>query len=374
MDEQKRRTWAEISLARLGENYRYLRSLTEKNCKFMGMVKSDAYGHGAVAVGRKLEELGAEYLGVAYIDEAIELRKAGIKTPILLLGMTDVEDTALLLDYKLTQTVFDLAMGMAYGEKARELGDTLSIHIKIDSGMTRLGFLGSDEEMLEGIAAICQHPNINPEGIFTHFAYADGDDAYTKKQFSHFMAIIEKLENLGQKFAIRHCANSAATLFYPETHLDMIRPGIALYGHHPEPSLGGDFSLLPVMGVKSRVYALRWVSKGTAVSYGCTKVLERDTKLAVVPIGYGDGFSRQFSNRFSFTIRGKSCPIIGRVCMDMCMVDVTELEELSVGDEVIVYSDDKSSKQSVEEGAKILGTISYELLCDLSKRIHRTYD
>jgi len=376
MEEQKRRTWAEVSLQNLSQNYHALREMLSPGCRFMGMVKSDAYGHGALPISRHLEELGADYLGVACLDEAIELREGGITLPILILGGTAAEDLPLLLHYKLAQTIFDTESAEVFSRRAKELGSVLTVHIKVDSGMTRLGFFCDESNATESagqIADVCALPGLHAEGIFTHFADSDGDEAYTLSQMTRFLTLLDKLEEKACRFAIRHAANSAATMLYPFAHLDMVRPGIALYGHYPEPELEGLCSLLPVMELRSRIAAVRAVPAGVPVSYGRTYTLQRDSRLAVIPIGYGDGFSRGFSNAFTVSIHGIRVPIVGRICMDMCMADVTDLPGLRAGDEVVIYSRDAATGQSVEEGAQLLHTISYELLCALSKRIPRLY-
>ena len=283
MKQQERRTWAEISLPNLEHNYRALRALLPEGCRFLGVVKADAYGHGAVPVARKLEELGAEYLAVACLAEARELREAGVLTPILLLGYTPTNCAEELLRYGLTQTVYDLESARAFSAAAQAAGRRLRIHVKADTGMSRLGWLcdeGHRTEAADAIAAVCALPGLEVEGIYTHFANADGDEAYTMGQFTRFLELLSELEGRGITFPIRHCAASAAVLKYPCTHLDMVRPGVALYGHYPDPSCEGldGVGLRPVMALKTRVASVKAVPAGTPVSYGCTHVLERDAE------------------------------------------------------------------------------------------------
>ncbi len=376
MKEQTRRTWAEVSLPNLTHNYKALRAMIHQDCRLMGMVKSDAYGHGALPISRHLEQLGADYLGVACLDEALELREGGVCLPILILGGTAPEDAALLLRHQLAQTIYDLEQARCFAAQAQSLGGTLTVHLKVDTGMTRLGFFcdeAHEEEALLQLRRVFNLPALHIEGIFTHFADSDGDEAYTKRQMTRFLSLLDKLSAHGCQAPMRHAANSAATLYYPDTHLDMVRPGIALYGHHPAPEREDQCRLLPVMELRSRITAVRPVPAGASVSYGQTAVLQRDSLLAVIPIGYGDGFSRGFSNCFTVSMQGKRVPIVGRVCMDMCMVDVTELPETQPGDEAVIYSYDAKSGQSVELGAAKAHTITYELLCALSKRIPRIY-
>ena len=290
MKQQERRTWAEISLPNLEHNYRALRALLPEGCRFLGVVKADAYGHGAVPVARKLEELGAEYLAVACLAEARELREAGVLTPILLLGYTPTNCAEELLRYGLTQTVYDLESARAFSAAAQAAGRRLRIHVKADTGMSRLGWLcdeGHRTEAADAIAAVCALSGLEVEGIYTHFANADGDEAYTMGQFTRFLELLSELEGRGITFPIRHCAASAAVLKYPCTHLDMVRPGVALYGHYPDPSCEGldGVGLRPVMALKTRVASVKAVPAGTPVSYGCTHVLERDAELAALTVG-----------------------------------------------------------------------------------------
>lgn len=373
MEREKQRTWAEVSVSALEHNYRTLRAMLPESCRLLGVVKSNAYGHGAVRVGQKLVELGCEMLAVACLEEALELREAGIAAPILILGATQPELARQVVEHDITQAVFTMELAGALSHAAAELGKKARVHIKLDTGMSRVGVLAHDaQQAAKEVAGLCALPHLRAEGIFTHFANADGDEEYTMLQFTRFLDVISKLEkNYGIMFAIRHCANSAATLQYPCTHLDMVRPGIAMYGHYPDPACGGldGPGLVPVMSVYTRAAAVRDVPAGTPVGYGCTKLVERDTRLAVLPIGYGDGFFRLLSNRFWVEFAGRRAPILGRICMDMCMVDVTDLPQVKAGDVATVFGTDKP----LEEAADLLGTIQYELLCDVSPRVPRVY-
>lgn len=373
MDTTKMRTWAEIDLSALEHNYRALRAMLPAGCRFLGVCKANAYGHGAVQVAQKLEQLGADMLAVACVDEARELRQAGITLPILCLGNTPVELAPMLLEYQVTQAVGDLATGQALSDAAVAAGKTLTIHVKLDTGMSRLGFLweaGREEETADEIAQLCRLPGLAAEGLFTHFADADGSEAYTMAQFDRFLAARAALEERGIAFKICHCASSAAVLQYPCTHLDMVRPGLVLYGWYPAEELKGldGPGLEPVMAVKSRVAAVRSLPKGTPVSYGRTAVLERDSRIAVVPVGYGDGYPRSLSNRMVMRVRGVECPIVGRVCMDMCMLDVTGVPGVQAGDVAVVYDG-----PLLERAAQLAGTIPYELMCDVNPRVPRVY-
>ena len=374
MDLTQSRTWAEIDLDALEHNYRALRAMAPVGCRFLGLVKADAYGHGAVQVGKKLEALGADMLAVACPAEGVRLRRGGVALPILCLGQTPAELAPLLLEYGITQTVEDLETGRALSAAAVSAGKTLKIHVKLDTGMSRLGFLWrrgeGNKALLDDVAALCALPGLEAEGLFTHFADADGSEAYTMDQFTSFLDARLALEERGISFTICHCGASAAVLNYPCTHMDMIRPGIALYGFYPAPELErlDGPGLEPVMTVKSRIAAVRTLPAGTCVSYGRTAVLRRDSRLAVVPIGYGDGYPRKLSNRMDMLVGGVLCPIVGRICMDMCMVDVTDLPGVQAGDVAVVYGPGLT-----ERAAQLADTIVYELLCDVSPRVPRIY-
>lgn len=377
-DRRMIRTWAEVDLDALAHNYRLLRGLAPE-AKFLGLVKSNAYGHGAVPVAKKLEELGADMLAVACLDEAVELRQAGIAIPILCLGQTPPELAGELLEYDVIQAVGDLETGEALSAAAVKAGKTLKIHIKVDTGMGRLGFLwlneasspSNDEEDWDfyqtGIYELCGLPNLHVEGMFTHFANADGDEAYTLAQLHRFLDLRNRMEEWNVRPEICHCAASAAVLNYPQTHLDMIRPGILLYGCMPDPSMENP-GLIPVMRVKSRVALVRDLPAGAKISYGCTATLERDSRIAVLPMGYGDGLHRALSNKLEVLIGDRLYPVLGRICMDMCMVDVTGTAGVKAGDVAEIYGPGLT-----DWAAELAGTIPYELLCQLTGRVPRLY-
>ena len=372
-DAVLRRTWAEIDLDALEHNYHRARTLTGPGVRYLGVVKADAYGHGAVQIGRKLESLGADYLAVSSLDEARELRHGGITMPVLILGHTPPDMVPELIRYHITQAVSALAKAEEYSAAAAACGGTLRVHIKVDTGMSRLGFLvrgGHFEGGVAAIAAACALPGLDAEGIFTHFAVADEDgeedEAYTREQFGLFTAVIDALAQRGRTFAIRHCANSGALARYPEMYLDMVRPGIALYG------AGADaqrLDLRPVMSLKTCVSTIKVFDPDTTVSYGRTFRTAERTRIGVLPIGYADGFFRGLSNRASVLTKQGSAPIRGRICMDMCMVDLTELPDVHVGDAVEIFG----QRQRVDDLASLLGTIPYELTCAVSKRVPRLY-
>ena len=368
-----RRTWAEIDLDALAHNYRCAREMTGPKVKYLGVVKADAYGHGAIQVSRKLEALGADYLAVASLDEAEELRRAGIRTPILILGHTPPAMVPQLIEYHITQAVSAKAKAEEYSAAAVQCGGTLKVHIKVDTGMSRLGFLVRGDHFGTGVEAIadsCALPGLEAEGIFTHFAVSDEDDpgseAYTREQFNVFTRVLEALAARGRTFAIRHCANSGALARYPEMYLDMVRPGIALYGAGADRDKLG---LRPVMTLKSSVSTIKIFDPETFISYGRTYRTAGKTRVGVLPIGYADGLFRGLSNRMAAVTDQGPAPILGRICMDMTMVDLTGLPEVHVGDAVELFG----PRQSADTLAEILGTIPYELTCAVSKRVPRLY-
>lgn len=371
MNPQTERTWAEIHPENILHNMKQIRASVPAGTKFLGVVKANAYGHGALTVAKALEANGADYLAVACLAEAIELREAGISMPILILGVTPPEDVAQLLKYDITQAAVDADFAAAYSAAAVAAGGTLRVHIKTDTGMSRLGFLCDEAHIaqsVEEIAAACALPGLAHEGIFMHFAVSDepGADceAYTRRQFARFTAVLDALKAKGITFAIRHCAATGGTLYYPEFALDMVRPGILLYGYgDPEGKLG----LAPGMTLKSRVCAVKHYPAGTKISYGGTYTTERETRMGVIPIGYADGLHRTLSNKAAFWTKDGFAPQRGRICMDMCMIDLTDLPGVGVGDEVEVFG----THTDLEQLAAMAGTISYELLCAVSPRVPR---
>ena len=374
MNDLQKRSWAEISLPNIRHNYEAIRAALPEGCRFLGVVKADAYGHGALPVSRLLQEAGADYLAVSCLDEALALRSGGITMPILILGHTPPEYTRLLIEEDLTQTVSALAKAKEYSAAARELGKTLRVHIKLDTGMSRLGFLCAGDYFDIGVGnviASCHLPNLEPEGIYTHFAVSDEEgeenEAYTRQQFKLFTDVIAAVkERGGVSLAIRHCANSGAVVHYPEMALDMVRPGLLLYGYGDET---GKLGLKPCMRLVTTVSTIKHYEAGTSVSYGRRFVTERHTRMGVLAIGYADGLPRLISNKCSFAARGGFAPQRGSICMDMCMVDLTELPQVEVGSEVEIFGE----HNDINALAREAGTISYELLCAVSKRVPRVY-
>ena len=374
MNDLQKRTWAEISLENLRHNYEAIRAALPDSCRFLGVVKADAYGHGALAVARLLESVGADYLAVSCLDEALELRRGGIAMPILILGHTPHEYVGTLIENGITQTVTCLAKALEYSEEASRRGGRLKIHIKLDTGMSRLGFLVNGEHFDEGVDNIirsCSLPGLESEGIYTHFAVSDepGDDAeaYTRAQFALFMRVVAALkERGGIEFAIRHCANSGAVARYPEMALDMVRPGLLLYGYG---DTAGRLGLLPCMRLVTTVSTIKFYEPGTSVSYGRRYITERRTRMGVLGIGYADGLPRLISNKCAFYAGGGFAPQRGSICMDMCMVDLTDLPQVDVGSEVEIFG----RMNDIYKLSDAAQTIPYELLCAVSKRVPRVY-
>ena len=373
MNQQTMRTWTEIRLDNLEHNYHVLRSCAPQS-KFLGVVKANAYGHGAEEVAHKLQQLGADYLAVACLNEATELRQSGITMPILILGATPAEFAPQVVEHDLTQAVFTLELAQALSQAAVAQGKRAKIHVKLDTGMSRLGILAHDPaQAARQVDTLCALEGLEAEGIFTHFANADGDEGYTMEQFTRFLDTLDVLKNTyGRIFQLRHCAASAAVLNFPCTHLDMVRPGIALYGYLPDPSCQGldAGELWPVMTLKTRLAAVRELPGDTPVSYGCTqKVPPEGGRVAVLPIGYADGLHRALSGRGSVWLAGGRRPILGRVCMDMCMALLEPGDEVRPGDVAEIFG----PHLPVEEPAGLAGTIQYELLCAVSPRVPRVY-
>ena len=375
MNDLQKRTWAEISLENLRHNYEAIRKSLPVGCRFLGVVKADAYGHGALPVSRLLQEAGADYLAVSCLDEALELRRGGITMPILILGHTPYEYTGTLIEEKITQTVTCLAKALEYSAEAVRLGKELKIHIKLDTGMSRLGFLCAGDYFEEGVDNVirsCRLPGLNPEGVYTHFAVSDepGEtcEEYTREQFRLFMDVIDAVKARGGvEFSIRHCANSGATVNYPEMTLDMVRPGLLLYGYGDS---SGKLGLLPCMRLVTTVSTIKFYEPGTSVSYGRRFTTDRRTRMGVLAIGYADGLPRLISNKCSFAAKGGFAPQRGSICMDMCMVDLTDLPQVDVGSEVELFG----PMNSIYKLSDAAQTIPYELLCAVYKRVPRVYD
>lgn len=373
-----KRTWAEISLDNLNHNYHALREKLPSECRFLGVVKADAYGHGAVPVSRHLKELGAEFLAVSNFEEATQLRCNGIRGPILILGYTPVKYAEDLAKMGIRQEVHSLEYARTLNERLKGLHRRLRVHIKLDTGMSRLGFFAYDhEQTVEELKEVARMDNLLIEGVFTHFPVADSidgaDENFTRTQFERFTSMLTTLQGVGIKPEIRHCCNSGASILYPEYAMDMIRPGIATYGVLPSGDLRGRIDLKPVMSLRSTIFQIRDFEPNITVSYGRTYTTRDPERIAVVGIGYADGLSRSFSNNISFLLHGKRVPQVGRICMDMCMIDISKVPEAQVNDVVTVFGEDGGDEIEVESLSNRLNTIPYEILCGINKRIPRIY-
>ena len=374
MSQQLKRTWAEINLDNLEHNYRLIRSILTPGTKCMAIVKADAYGHGSVQVGRTLDRLGAEWFGVSNINEAITLRKAGVSGSILILGYTPVECARQLYDFGITQTILDYEYGERLAAAAAAAGVVLDCHIKLDTGMSRIGMqVGTARDLMTDIARLYYLPSLRICGIFTHFAAADEVNAmgneYTLGQHRRFMNVVDELRASAYTLDV-HCCNSAATILYPQFHHDMVRPGIILYGLSPNGKPIRNFPLKPVMTLKTVVSLVKSIRAGDKVSYGCTYEAPSDMRVATVPIGYADGFPRSLSSRGFAWLNGAMVPIIGRICMDQMMLDVTAVDA-AVGDVVTLFGE--NCPLSADTVAETAGTINYEILCGVSRRVQRVY-
>lgn len=366
------RSCVEIDLDALRHNFDEIRKMTSPGAGILAVVKADAYGHGAYETAKTLLECGAAGLCLATIDEAVDLRRRGIEAPMMTLGFTDRSRYADAVKYGIEQAVYSYEIAKALSDEATAQGRQIKVHVKLDTGMGRIGFKtdGSDTEEIKRSLSL---PGIVPYGVFSHFAAADtDDDAYTMQQYEAFMRQIKELEDEGIVFEKKHICNSAGIMRFPQMHLDLVRAGIILYGllppGCPEPPVKPD--LIPVMTWYAKVIHVKKIPAGATVSYGRHFTAERETEVATVGIGYADGLSRRLSNGFELVIDGEKCPIIGNVCMDMCMVDTTDMKvRPKVGDKVIVFGRERLA----DDLADRIGTINYEITCVVGKRVRRLY-
>ena len=366
--------WAEVNLNAIASNVRNLKSITAPGAAMMAVVKANAYGHGAVPVARTALENGATLLGVARVSEGIMLRQAGIEAPILVLGFTVPADFNNLISYQLTQTIYNFETAELLSTAAARAGKKAQVHIKVDTGMGRLGFLPG-QTAVKAIANIARLPNIDAEGIFTHFADADSQDkTYTLAQCHKFNGLLGALAVEGVEFRYRHAANSAGIIDLPATHLDLVRAGIALYGIYPSNEVNRERAVLrPAMQLKAQVAHVKSVPVGTGISYGVTHRTRGDTVIATIPAGYADGYNRLLSSRGEILARGIRVPVVGRICMDQFMVDVGNVPDLEPGEEVVLMGSQGDGCISADEIAGKIGTIAYEVLCAVSARVPRYY-
>lgn len=370
----KYRTWATINIDNAVSNFQIIKENTKS--KVCCVIKANAYGHGAIQLAKLYQSLGADYLAVSNIEEALQLRQNNITLPILILGYTSCDCAKILSEYNIEQCVFSYEYGMQLSKVATAEGVKVKIHVKIDTGMGRIGFLCRDsscEEIYKAIE-VCRSPNLEVEGIFTHFAVADEStdgEVYTQKQFDNFIHAIDILESHDVKFNVKHCANSAAIFDYLKYHLDMVRAGVVLYGIKPSEKVRNLPPLKPVMSLYSVIAHIKMLEEGQSVGYGRKYRANSKKRIATIPIGYADGFSRMNGQqRYNLCINGKPAPIVGSVCMDQLMADVTCID-CSVGDEVLLFGDTASF--NVDKIAEINQTINYEIVCDVGERVPRAY-
>lgn len=375
-----KRTWAEISLNAIEHNYNVIRNKVADDTKVCCVIKADGYGHGAVELSQIYEKLRADFFAVSNIDEGIEIRKSGSKLPIVILGYTPVSEAKNLAEYDISQAVFSLEYAKELSEKCVEEDCICKMHIKVDSGMSRIGFMCQefprDEYSIEEICEACCLPNLEVEGLFTHFCVSDEDAEgreFTNKQYENFIHVRDSLKKRGVDISVVHCSNSGAIEDYPETCCDMVRAGIILYGLAPSSKLADRLDLVPAMTLKTVVAFVKEVQKGATISYGRTFTADRKMKIATVPIGYADGFIRQNAKDGYMTVNGKKAKIVGRICMDQTMLDVTDIEDVKTGDEVVVFGTGENGEPTADSLAENTGTINYETVCLVGKRVPRIY-
>jgi alanine racemase len=367
-----RPAWAEVDLDALSHNIREVRRLTSKDSKILAAVKADAYGHGAVEASRVFLGNGADRLGVATLTEALELRDACIEAPILTFGYTTEEQFETLIKNGISATIYTHCQAQSLEDAAARLGEKAIVHVKVDTGMGRLGFQ-TNSEAIRAIAKIDSLPHLELEGIYTHFAISDATDkTYTRRQFELFMWVLNELKTRGVEPSIRHVANSATIIDLPEYDLDMVRPGIMLYGYEPGPEVKLErVSLRPAMTLKARLSNVKTVPQGVGISYGHTFTTSRPSIIGTLPIGYADGYRRGLSNRGWVDVNGDRVPIVGRVCMDQCMIDLTDAGGAKIGDEVTLFGGGCAPR--VEDIAKLLDTIPHEVTCAVARRVPRLF-
>lgn len=371
-----RPAWIEITLSAIKENITSFRQIISDGAQIMGIIKADAYGHGAVRVAGALRQAGVKRFGVALLQEGIELRESGFDEPVLILGYTPAEDFLLALRYGLTLTIYDYTQAAYLDKSAGETGKPARVHIKIDTGMGRIG-LQPEGAAIGEIVRMFHLPHLVIEGIFSHLAWADNPASnFAQVQFARFREFLADLRKTGIEIGLEHIANSAATINYPSMHMDLVRIGLSLYGLYPDPQMAVNprIVLHPAMQVKAKLVHVKEVPEGTPLSYGCTFTTGRDSLIGTVPMGYADGIPRSLSNKGDVLVRGRRCPIVGRICMDQFMVDLTGLEKAAVGDEVVFLGRQETEEITADEIAEKAGTISYEIVTRMSPRLPKIFE
>lgn len=369
------RVYAKIDLDAIAYNMEQMKQNIRPETKVMAVIKADGYGHGAVQIAEMMERWNYIWgFAVATLDEAVVLRTEGIQKPILVLGCVFPDQYMEMLKHEIRMNIYTEEMAESISRMAAREGKTAYMHIKLDTGMSRLGF-GINEQSAETIKRISKMPNVNMEGIFTHFTKADEKDkSFTKKQIQEFVWMTERLKEKNVRFTYEHCSNSAGIIDVPEANFDIVRAGISTYGLYPSKEVDKtNVKLKPALALKSHVAFVKEIERGTPVSYGGTFVAKEKMKIATIPVGYADGYPRSLSNKGYVLIRGKKAPILGRVCMDQFMVDVTQIEGVSFGDKVTMIGKDGNEILPVEVLSELSGRFNYEFVCDLGKRIPRVY-
>jgi len=366
-----RPTRAEINLANIAHNVREFRRHIPQPTRLMAVVKADGYGHGAVEVSRAALAAGAEWLAVALAEEGIRLRQAGLAAPVLILGYLPPESIGAVIQYRLTPGITDRETLELLEDEARRQRRRVGVHVKVDTGMGRLGLRGADG--LDLARRIMASAHLELEGIYTHFAAADeADKGFTLAQLDNFKSLVETIKKEKPQ-VIAHCANSAAAIEIPQARFDMVRIGISLYGLYPSPEVKPLVALRPAMSLHTRIAFVKEVPAHTPISYGRTYYTSRPSRIATLPLGYADGYMRQLSGKASVLIRGRRVPQVGRICMDYCMVDVTDLPPVGPGEPVVVFGRQGDGEISADELARLAGTINYEIVCAVSSRVPRHY-
>lgn len=365
-------TFAEIDLNSFSHNLKLIRLKVGRDKKIISIIKADAYGHGAVEIAKRASVSGADMLGVSTVGEGIELREAKIESPILVLGGCPKEDAEWIVSYNLKSIIYSLDAVLGLSKEAERRSKIVDVHIKVDTGMERIGI--KPQNIREFVGKISSLKNINIEGILTHFATAyENDREFTGKQIKTFTGVIEELKQDGYSFPYIHASNSAAIVNYPESYFNTVRPGIILYGSTPFDFAVEDFSIKPVMSWKTSIVHLHNTPEKTGISYGRKFVTKRDSIIATIPVGYADGYSRSLSNKVQVLIGGRRVNQVGTICMDMCMIDVTDLPDVKAGDEVVLIGRQGNEEIRVEEIASLAGTIPYEIFCSIGRRVRRIY-
>ncbi len=373
MENYTARAWAEIDLDAIAHNLKSIKKSVGEKTKVLCVVKANAYGHGFFETAKTIVENGADALGVATFEEGKQLRLSGFMQPILILGSVNTSLASEIIKYDISATITDEPLARAMSNAAIQQNKLAKFHIKVDTGMSRLGF-SVDDEGIQEIINICKLPNVCLEGIFSHFSCADDTNrTMTDKQFKKFMYVVNSLEDKGIKFTYRHICNSGGVCKYPEYYLDMVRPGIIAYGLYPDASMDKVLDLIPAMTVKARITRIDEKEEGTPVSYGAAYTTTKKTKIATVPIGYADGYLRCLSGNAVMSVGGICVPVVGKICMDQCMIDVSAVNNISVGDEVIVFGNGGDNSVTLEELAKNAGTVPHEILSLTGNRTPRVF-